>query len=70
MSLTFSAEMQSVYSTAPADRATSVRGLTFSAEMQSVYSTAPADRATSVSGLTPMQRCSRCILLPLPIGLR
>ena len=43
-----SAEMLSVYSTAPADRATghSLAGSYLSVEMQSVYSTAPADGAT------------------------
>ena len=42
-----SAEMQSVYSTASADRAIGdyLEGCYFSAEMQSVYSTAPADGA-------------------------
>ena len=35
-----------------------------SAEMQSEYSTAPADLATHWGSIAPLQRCSRCILLP------
>ena len=68
------AEVQSVYSTAPAaDLATGhslVAGGSYpSAEVQSVYSTAPAaDLATGHSlvgvGLIPLPRCSRCILQP------
>ena len=40
-----------------------------SAEMQLVYSTTPADWATLIGReeLTHLQRCSRCILQPLPV---
>ena len=94
-----SAEMQSVYSAAPAGWATGhLLGRVFpSAEMQSVYSAAPADWATGHllgrvlplcrdavgvfcspgrlghrtlvgEGFSLLQRCSRCILQPQPIG--
>ena len=73
-----SAEVQSVYSIAPAaDLATGhslVGGGSYPfAEVQSVYSIAPAaDLATGHSlvggGLIPLQRCSRCILQPQPTG--
>ena len=44
-----------------------------SAEMQSVYSTAQANWVTGHllgwgGGLIPLQRCTRCILQPLPTG--
>ena len=68
-----SIESQLVYSTAPADWVTDTRcgeGSYPSSEMQWVYSTAPAKWATDTrwGRRHPQQRCSRCILLPQPIG--
>ena len=63
-----SAEMQSVYSTVPADWATGHwLGESYSsAKMQSVYSIAPANWATRWESLNPLQRWTRCILQPQP----
>ena len=67
-----SAEIQSVYSTAPADWHVrhSLRDFYPSTEILSVYSAAPADWATrqSLGSLTPLQISRQCVLLPLPIG--
>ena len=56
--------MQSVYSIAPVNRATTGGEFYPFAEMQSVYHTAPTDRATSEGSLTYLQRCSHCIPQP------
>ena len=75
-----SAEMQSEYSTAPADRTSGHSlGKSYSyAEMHSMYSTTPAHWATMYSttparwatghSLGKLQRCSQCILQPQPTG--
>ena len=61
-----SAEIQSVYSSAPAYWATGhlLRESLLSICRNAVYSTAPVDWTTRCGSLTPPQRCSRCILQP------
>ena len=68
-----SAEMQSLYSTAPVNWAIGHSlGESYPiAEMQTVFSTAPTDWTTGHSlreRLTPLQRCNQCILQPQLIG--
>ena len=65
-----SAEMQSMYSTAPADWSTLVAGvLHLCRDAVNVFYSSSRLVHTRCVSLTPMKRCSRCILQLQPIGL-
>ena len=63
-----SAEMQSVYSAAPADWALVGRVLPFCRDAVGVFRS-PSRLSSRWAGLTLLQRCSRCILQPQPTEL-